>query len=237
MAVPSSNLGDLLVADRAESFLLFPEREQPAFSFERCLHANIETFLKVAFPLKIIRVRFSPNFDVSSDRHGIRSGKMPGLLTLRSEEYPVIASAGLEVFLRLPCFGFPGVSSVDPSFEGLIDRLIYGAKDFLADYMPVIVRPTSDNGIEFRDQFSGWERFVGLHDVSDLFQEGGHILLRRLDQKFVPSSRFVLAYILAQEIKPVLDMRNERLFWGELQASFTQKCLHKWLHFLFQKPF
>src|SRR5450755_786050 len=115
MAVPSGNLGDLLVADRAESFLLFPEREQPAFSFERCLHANIETFLKVAFPLEIVGVSFSPNFDVSSDRHGVGSGEMPGLLTLRPEKYPVIASAGLEVFLRLPCFGFTGMSSVNPS--------------------------------------------------------------------------------------------------------------------------
>ena len=51
MAVPSANLGDLLVADRAESSLLFPEREQPAFSFERRFHANIEPLLKVAFPL------------------------------------------------------------------------------------------------------------------------------------------------------------------------------------------
>src|SRR5215471_2029030 len=103
------------------------------------------------------------------NRHGVRSGEMPGLLTFRSEKYPVVASAGLEVFLRLPCFRFPGMSSVDPSFEGLIDRLIYGAKDFLAHYMPVIVRPTSDNGIELRDQFRGRERFVGLNDVSDLF--------------------------------------------------------------------
>jgi len=50
MAMPSGDHGDLLVADRAESSLLFPEREQPAFSFERCVHANIKAFLKVAFP-------------------------------------------------------------------------------------------------------------------------------------------------------------------------------------------
>src|SRR6266568_4822865 len=121
MAVPSADLGNLLVADRAESSLLLPEREQPAFSFERCLHANIETLLKVAFPYWIVGVSFSPDFDVSCDRHGVGSGEMPGLLALLSEKYPVVASAGLEVFLRLPCFRFTRVSSVDPSFEGLID--------------------------------------------------------------------------------------------------------------------
>src|SRR5450755_407694 len=113
MAVPSGDLGDLLVADRAESSLFFPEREQPAFSFERCLHANIETFLKVAFPRWGVWVRFSLDFDVSGNRHTVGSGEVPCLLAIRSEKYPVIASAGLEVFLRFPCVGFARVSSVD----------------------------------------------------------------------------------------------------------------------------
>ena len=125
MAVPSCDLGDLLVADRAESPLLFPEREQPAFSFERCLHANIEAFLKVAFPRWVVGVSFSLDFDVSCNRHTVGSREMPDLLTLLSEKYPVIASAGLEVFLRFPCVRFMGVSSVHPSFEGVIDRFIY----------------------------------------------------------------------------------------------------------------
>src|SRR5215470_807930 len=158
MAVPSGDPGDLLVADRAESSLLFPEREQPAFSFERCLHANIETFLKVAFPCWVVGVGFPLDFDVSCNRHAVGSGEVPCLLTFHSEKYPVIASAGLEVFLRFPCVGFAWVSSVDPSPEYLIDRLIYGAEDFLTDHMPVIVHPPSNDRIEFRYQFSGWQR-------------------------------------------------------------------------------
>ena len=177
MAVPPCNLGDLLIADQAESSLLFPESQQPAFSLERCLHANIETFLKVAFPRWVVGVRFSLDFDVSCNRHTVGSGEVPCLLAIRSEKYPVIASAGLEVFLRFPCVGFARMSSVNPSFESVIDRLIYGAEGFLTDHVPVIVHPPPNDGIKFRDQFSGWERFVGLHDVSDLFQAGGHILL------------------------------------------------------------
>ena len=156
MAVPSGDLGDLLVADRAESSLLFPESKQPTFSFERCLHANIETFLKVAFPCWVVWIGFSLDFDVSCNRHAVGSGEVPCLLTLRSEKHPVITSAGLEVFLRFPCVRFARVSSVNPSLECLIDRLIYGAEGFLTDYMPVIVHPPSDDGIEFRYQFSGW---------------------------------------------------------------------------------
>jgi hypothetical protein len=131
MAVPSGDLGDLLIADRAESSLLFPESKQPAFSLERCLHANIETLLKVAFPCWVVWVGCSLDFDVSCNRHAVGSREVPCLLTLRSEKHPVIASAGLEVFLRFPCVRFMGVSSVDPSLERVIDRLIYGAEGVL----------------------------------------------------------------------------------------------------------
>jgi len=93
---------------------------------------------------------------MSCNRHAVSSGEVPCLLTIRSEKHPVIPSAGLEVFLRFPCVRFARVSSVDPSLECLIDRLIYGAEGFLTDYMPVVVHPPSDDGIEFRYQFSGW---------------------------------------------------------------------------------
>ena len=72
MAVPSGDLGDLLVADRAESSLLFPEGEQPVFPFEGCLHVNVETFFKVAFPCRVIRVGFPLDFDVPFDWHACR---------------------------------------------------------------------------------------------------------------------------------------------------------------------
>lgn len=177
MAMPSSDLRDLLVTDGAKPFLLLPEIVEPVFSFECCFHANIEAFLKVAFPFWIVWVGFSLDFGVSFNRHVVGSGQVPCLFAIRSEKYPVIASAGFEVFFRFPCVGFPRVSSVNPSFEQLIDRLIYGAEGFLADHMPVIVHPSPNNGIEFCYQFCGWERFVCLHDVPDLFQEGSHILL------------------------------------------------------------
>ena len=69
MAVPASDLGDLLVADWAESSLVFPEGMQPVVPFEGRCHVNGKTFFKVAFPCWVIRVGFPLNFDVSNDRH------------------------------------------------------------------------------------------------------------------------------------------------------------------------
>ena len=70
----------------------------------------------------------------------------------------------------------------------------------------VVLHPSSNDGIKYQDQPPGRERLVLLNDVPDLFQVGMHILLRWFDQQFVPLSCFVLAYVLTQEIKPVLNM-------------------------------
>ena len=73
MAMPTCDLGDLLVADWAESSLFFPEGKQPVFPFERRCHVNVKTFFKIAFPCRVIRVGFPLDFDVSDDRHVCRA--------------------------------------------------------------------------------------------------------------------------------------------------------------------
>ena len=98
MAVPASDLGDLLVADWAESSLFFPEGMQPVFPFERRCHVNVETFFKVAFPCRVIRVGFPLDFDVSYDRHVCRTCEVACLFLHRSEKDPVISLNGREVF-------------------------------------------------------------------------------------------------------------------------------------------
>ena len=65
-------------------------------------------------------------------------------------------------------------------------------------------------GLRRQDQSSRRRALVVLDDLPKLFQEGFDILLCWFDQQFVLLSRFVLAYILAQEIKSVLNMRDDR---------------------------
>src|SRR5258708_20389488 len=115
MAVPPSDLGDLLVADWAESSLFFPEGMQPVVPFEGRCHLNVETFFKVAFPCRVIRVGFPLDFDVSYDRHVCRTCEGTCLFLRRAEEDPVISLNVREVFLRLPCLRFSSLSSLPPS--------------------------------------------------------------------------------------------------------------------------
>jgi len=209
--VPAGDLGDLLVTDWAESSLFFPEGKQPVFPLEGRCHPNVETFFKVAFPCQVIWVGFPLDFDVSYDRHACRADKVTCVVLRRAEKDPVISLDGREVFLRLPCLGFSSVSSVHPSPDGLIDHRIYRIEGFIADDVPVIVRPTSNNRVEFGYQFPSRQGFVGLHDRSDFLKECFHILFGWGNEQLVPFSRLVLTYVLTEEVEPILNMRDEGL--------------------------
>src|SRR5258708_15288387 len=147
MAMPTRDLGDLWVADWAEASLFLPEGKQPVFPFEGRCHLNVKTFFIIAFPCRVIRVGFPLNFDVSYDRHVCRAYEVTCVFLHRSEKDPVVSLDGREVFLRLPGLGFSSVPSVHPSPDGLIDHRIYRTEGFVADDMPVVVRPTSNHRV------------------------------------------------------------------------------------------
>src|SRR2546421_12868169 len=50
MAMPSSDFGDSLVAQWADSVLLLPDREKASFPSQVPFHLHVETFFKVRFP-------------------------------------------------------------------------------------------------------------------------------------------------------------------------------------------
>src|SRR5579859_642 len=114
MAVPSCDLRNFLLTHRAESVLLFPEMDEPAFSFEGICYVNVETLFIVGFPHWIIGVGLCFDFGVSFDRHTGCLGQVIFSSLLLSVEDPVLPFMGLEVFLRDPFVGFLWVSSSDP---------------------------------------------------------------------------------------------------------------------------
>src|SRR5260221_12326574 len=133
------------------------------------------------------------------------------LFLCHAEEDPVISLDGREVFLRLPGLGFSSVPSVHPSPDGLIDHRIYRTEGFVADDMPVVVRPTSNHRVEFLYQFPSRQGFIGLHDRSGFLKECFHILFRRSNEQLVSFPRLVLAYVLTEEIKSILNMCDDGL--------------------------
>src|SRR5260370_9608169 len=130
MVVPGSDVGDFLVADWAESSLFFPEGMQPVVPFEGRCHLNVETFFKVAFPCRVIRVGFPLDFDVSYNRHACRAYEVTCLFLCRAEEDPVISLDVREFFLRLPCLRFSSWSSFHPSPVALLYHRISSSERF-----------------------------------------------------------------------------------------------------------
>src|SRR5687767_6390482 len=121
---------------------------------------------------------------------------------------PMVATDGCKVFGFDPAARFLGMPSFRPAPQCLEDGMVNGTKGCHTDDMPVIVCPTGDDRVEHRYQLSSWRLFVGLYRFPDLIEERFHVLLRRLDEQLA----VVLAYVLAQKVEPILNVRDAGLF-------------------------
>jgi hypothetical protein len=217
MVMPSRQRGNLLVADGAQPVLLLPEVEQVAPPAQVPLHFHIETMFKVGLPCRVEGVGFC--FDLLVPDNGHRGGLEQVDFSSADfpEEHPILPLDRLEVFPPNPLVGFAWVSAFDPSLERSIDCIVDRTERFRAHHMPVILRPSSDDPIEEENQVSGGQRLVRVQDASDRLEQFVDFLWRWFDQQFPALATTVFAQMLAQEIKPGLDMGDDGLLWREFQ--------------------
>ncbi len=109
---------------------------------------NVESFLIVAFPFRVVWIGFPLDLHMPFDGHGSSVHEVVFSPIHFSVEHPMIAANGCEVFLLNPRFGLFWMSSFGPPSQHLVDGIIHGAKDFLAHHMLMVLCPSSDNGIE-----------------------------------------------------------------------------------------
>ena len=83
--------------------------------------------------------------------------------------------------------------------------------------MSVIVGPAPNHRVDLGDHIRRGSLLVGLHDFPDLTQECLDILSGGLDQQFAR----ILAYVLAQEIEAVLNVRDMGFLRGEFQSALA----------------
>lgn len=67
VVVPPRQFGNLLVTERTESMLAFPEGKQLSFSPESAFHFHAKAFFEIHFPCGLKGVGFSPDFNVPFD--------------------------------------------------------------------------------------------------------------------------------------------------------------------------
>src|SRR5258707_10272072 len=65
MTMPSREFRDLLVTDRAESALFFPEIQELPFLFQVGCHFQVQSLLEIRFPLRVVRIGCTLDFDMS----------------------------------------------------------------------------------------------------------------------------------------------------------------------------
>jgi hypothetical protein len=168
VVVPPCELGDLLLTDWTESFLLFPEGEQLPFPLEIVYHLDAEAFFKVLFPSGIVGVCFSLDFHMSLDRDICRVQEIIFYAAFfgydDSVEDPILSIDGFKVSLFHPLFGFVGMSPFCPSPQGTEDGMANsGEGDFTHDVL-VIVCPSPNDGVQLDNQITCRCLFVGLDE-------------------------------------------------------------------------
>ena len=109
--------------------------------------------------------------------------------------------------------------------------MINAAKRVLTHYVPMIVGPTPDFGVEFADQIGGRHAPRSSDCLPDAAQEGVNVLLGGLDEQFPIG---ILAHVLSEEIKTFLHVGDDRLRGRKFQTSLMQKLLDEGLDFSFQ---
>ncbi len=67
MVVPSRDVCDLLLADGTDPLLLLPEVQQFSSPSQIVGHPDSQAFLKVDFPLRIVRIGVPFDLDMSFD--------------------------------------------------------------------------------------------------------------------------------------------------------------------------
>src|SRR5260370_38833653 len=104
MAMPPCDPGDFLLTHRAESVLLFPEMDEPAFSLQGICNVSVQALFIEGFPFWIVGVGLSFDLCMSFDRHTGRICEVVFLPIVLSLEYPVLTFFVLDVLRRHPLF-------------------------------------------------------------------------------------------------------------------------------------
>ena len=130
MVVPSCESGDLLVANRTETVLVFPQVQQLPATFEGVCHLHAEAFFEVHFPLGVIRVCCAFNFDMPLNGHVTCTTErefigLPLVTRACPHEGPLSSLVRAKIFLRHPAARLLRVPPCGPGPQTLEDGCIH----------------------------------------------------------------------------------------------------------------
>ena len=107
-----------------------------------------------------------------------------------------------------PCGVLLRMSAIAPPPQLAPYLKVHARERTFSNTVPMIVGPSPYDGVELDNQIFLCRRFILLDDPPEFCQSRLHVLLGRRDQQF-PS---ILAYVLAEKIKPFLDVCHLSFF-------------------------
>ena len=237
MVVPAGVLRDDAAAQRAVT-VLRQEQRRPLLvvrlAFQQALRAQV---FAICLPLRVEGAVVPLDLLVAHDLrigepiqlHPFRRavlGRGPDC-ELRSalDGQPVLPGHPLRVLRRMP--------ATCPARQPPPQQRVEFAERLLGDHRSVVLSPASQDRVQQLDEVRLLHRLMRHHDLPDLAVERFHVLLARLDQQ---DSR-VLPEIPAQEIEPLVDVRDSRLRRRQSQPSLCEERFHPWPHFALQEVF
>ena len=148
MKTPSRDPGDFCIAYGAEATLQIPEKAKCSGTPKRFRHMIPFAFLEVGFILRIVRVGFAFDLNVSYDGRAIRRPQphfvwCAFLVARFPKESPVIKSLPLKVFLFEPSSRLFWMPSSGPLPQYSEDGRVNTFKDAFTHHVSVIVGPAS----------------------------------------------------------------------------------------------
>jgi hypothetical protein len=187
MVVPSCESGDLLVANRTETVLLFPQVQQLPATFEGVCHLHAEALFEVHFPLGVIRVCCAFDFDMPLNGHVTCTKErefvgLPLVTRVCPYEGPLSSVMRAKVLLRHPSARLLWVPPRGPRPQTLEDGGIHFDKGDLTHHVAVIVRPPANHRIELGDQIASCGLLVRLDNLPDVPEECFDMLAGWFDQ-------------------------------------------------------
>ena len=153
MDVPTCVLRDELPAKGTATLLRFPQVEQHLFPLQVLPHLALDPFFKVHFPLGVVRISFSLDFDVAPDR-GVGRWKQAhhfrfSLAVLDNPaKDPVALADGLEVFLLDPAHTFIWMPSFRPVPERFVGGIVRIGENVFATSVTVVVGPSPNDRVQ-----------------------------------------------------------------------------------------
>lgn len=154
-----------------------------------------------------------------------------GTLSDFTSNAPVPRADAVPIFLGNPPSALFLVPALCPLPETIINLIVDFAECFSGHNKSLVIDPATDNRVELANQGILLCRFVALDDFAHLFQQRTDRLLRGFDKEF----SVVFSNILAQEVKSIFDVGDNRLFFGQLQSTFSHKLSNNRKDFFAQK--